>query len=163
MAKVVILSGSNSGNREFFLEAALELIQEKVGSLIDSSGLYETEPWGFEAEQNFLNQVWLVESTLEPLLVLQQLLQIEEQLGRVRDPDGGYSSRVIDLDILYFDDLIIDLPELTVPHPRIQDRNFVLQPLCEILPDMIHPVFNKTNTELLAVCTDSGIATRYRV
>lgn len=158
MAKVIILSGSNSGKREFFLRSAIELIQTQIGPLGLSSSVYETEPWGFVSEQQFLNQVWMVETNLTPHGVLGQLLDIEMKLGRIRESQGGYVSRVIDLDILYYDEQILNDEELSVPHPRIQERNFVLQPLVEILPHFVHPVLGLTNTQLLEKCQDIGLA-----
>lgn len=157
MAKVVILSGSNSGRREIFLKDALKSVIVEIGNVVMQSGLYSSEPWGFEAEQDFLNQVFVCETNLSPEAVLHSLLKIEKDLGRTRSNDGNYSSRTIDLDILYYDDRIIESEKLTVPHPRLQDRNFVLQPLAEILPDWIHPILKLSNQQLLSQSPDQGI------
>ncbi len=162
MAKVIILSGSNSGNRQFFLNEALQKVQFSIGKLMQKSSLYETEPWGFEAEQDFLNQVWMVETAHSPRKVLADLLAIETELGRTR-VGSGYSSRIIDLDILYYDDQIIHEAGLDIPHPRIQERNFVLQPLAEILPDFVHPELMQSNSQLLENCVDTSLAKRITV
>ncbi|MES2630178.1 MAG: 2-amino-4-hydroxy-6-hydroxymethyldihydropteridine diphosphokinase [Bacteroidota bacterium] len=160
MAKVIILGGSNSGDREFFLDSSLTRITAQIGSLDVQSALYETEPWGFESRQHFLNRIWVIETLLPPLEVLSELLSIERELGRVRS-GNGYSSRVIDLDILYYDQQIIQQAGLEIPHPRISERNFVLLPLNEILPDFVHPVLKLSNHDLLLRSADPGIVRKY--
>ena len=118
--------------------------------LVERSSAYTTEPWGFEAEEWFLNELLVVETELEPDELMDELLEIEAELGRVR-PLGqkGYSSRSIDLDILYYGDRVINTAKVTTPHPRLHLRKFALEPLCEIIPDFLHPVFNLSQTQLL--------------
>ena len=150
-----ILLGSNLGDREAILESAIDMIEERCGSVVLMSSLYESEPWGFETDDLFLNQAIGVETGLEPHDLLKELLQIEAELGRVRHENHeGYESRPVDLDVIYYDDMVIADEELIVPHPRLHQRRFVLAPLCEIAPDFIHPLFRESNRELLARCED---------
>ena len=118
--------------------------------LVERSSAYTTEPWGFEAEEWFLNELLVVETELEPDKLMDKLLEIEKELGRVRHPEvKGYCSRTVDLDILYYGDRIIETEKVTVPHPRLHLRRFALEPLCEIIPDFLHPIFNLSQTQLL--------------
>ena len=120
------------------------------------SSSYESEPWGFETKEWFLNRVIVIETEMNPEDLLKQLLEIEHELGRERHPEiEGYSSRTADLDILYFGDKIILTDTLTVPHPRLHRRRFALLPLCEVAPNLVHPVFGLTQSELLARCSDT--------
>ena len=131
------------------------MIEQQIGMIVKKSSIYETEAWGFDAEQNFLNQAVVVETRLSAHEVLDKALSIEAQLGRVRT-GNGYASRTMDIDILFVDDKCIDTPDLVVPHPRIHQRNFVLVPLCEIMPDYVHPKMNKTIANLLKTSSDKG-------
>jgi 2-amino-4-hydroxy-6-hydroxymethyldihydropteridine diphosphokinase len=150
-----ILLGSNMGNREEFLNEAIAMIELRCGKLVLQSSLYESEPWGFETEHLFLNQAIEIESELGPHDLLKELLAIEAELGRKRKENHiGYESRPIDLDIIYYDDLINDDEDLILPHPRLHQRRFVLTPLCEIAPDFVHPVFKVSNKVLLERCED---------
>lgn len=118
--------------------------------LVERSSAYITEPWGFEADEWFLNELLVVETELEPDDLMDTLLAIERTLGRIRHPEKtGYSSRTVDLDILYYGDQIINTEKVTVPHPRLHLRKFALMPLCEIIPDFLHPVFNLSQKQLL--------------
>lgn len=153
---VYILLGSNMGDRIGILETALGLILERCGEIVKKSPVYESEPWGFEAQQWFLNQVVIVKTALKPRQVMQALLDIEAELGRDRSqPHKGYSSRPIDLDVVYFGSQVLDDPFITVPHPRLHLRKFVLLPLNDVAPDFIHPVMNATNKSLLENCPDN--------
>jgi 2-amino-4-hydroxy-6-hydroxymethyldihydropteridine diphosphokinase len=155
MEKVFILFGSNQGDKLQFFRKAELLIQDRIGSIVMKSSLYQTAPWGFESDEEFLNQVVVVETSRDADSVMTDLLEFEKQLGRRRSSDQtGYQSRVIDLDILFFGDSIIDNDFLVVPHPRMIERRFVLQPLSEIVPGMIHPVFGITISEMLSNCKD---------
>jgi 2-amino-4-hydroxy-6-hydroxymethyldihydropteridine diphosphokinase len=157
MNQAIILLGSNMGNRHRMLEEAARCIDSQAGRVVRRSSLYETEPWGFEAEHHFLNQVLVVDTGREPEELMEQLLLIEKQMGRERAlPGGGYASRIIDIDILFYDDRVIDRDRLKIPHPELHNRRFTLMPLQEAAPDLVHPVFNKTVTQLLHLCPDTS-------
>lgn len=158
MEKSYLLFGSNMGDKnEIFAQACL-LINNRCGRVVDMSAAYESEPWGFEADEWFMNRVVVVETELAPEELLRRLLDIEAELGRVRRPDAqGYTSRTADLDILYFGSQIIQTERLTVPHPRLHLRRFALLPMCEVAPDLVHPVLHLTQTELLLNCPDNSI------
>jgi 2-amino-4-hydroxy-6-hydroxymethyldihydropteridine diphosphokinase len=159
--KIVFLGiGTNMGMRESNLDNALEKIEEYIGPVIKSSAIYETEPWGFRAKGEFLNLVVKIQTELSPHDLLDKILNIETLLGRIRKKKR-YSSRVIDIDILLYDDLIIHESDLKIPHPLLHERKFVLVPLCEIAPDMIHPVLKKSFSSLLEICEDTGVVNKY--
>lgn len=159
MNKVTLLIGGNQGDRRALMEEATEQIRERIGSVVALSGVYETEPWG-EFEDNpqaFLNRGLVVETTLSPWQVLRTALAIEKDLGRQRShlspltshpSPRKYHSRPMDIDLIFYDDLVVDTPELTLPHPRMHLRRFVLEPLAEIIPDYRHPVMGKTIQQL---------------
>ncbi len=150
MTRCFILFGSNQGDKQALLERACTLINNRCGMLVERSSAYTTEPWGFEAEEWFLNELLVVETELRPDELMDRLLEIEAELGRVRHPEKvGYCSRTVDLDILYYGDQIINTEKVTVPHPRLHLRKFALMPLCEIIPDFLHPIFNLSQTQLL--------------
>jgi len=152
--KVVLGIGGNKGDRASYLAKAREALAKEV-FLISSSQVYESEPWGGVATNgNFLNQVLLIQTSLEPLAELQLTQKKEHALGRSREQHWG--DRTIDFDILYFGDQVSSDPQLTLPHPYLSERRFVLQPLAEILPLMIHPVFGKSAVQLLEECRDLG-------
>ena len=153
MHTVILGIGTNMGSREANLKAAVTRIEEHIGNIKYSSSVFETEPWGFASEDNFLNMAVEVETELTPSGVLGALLMIEAQLGRIRS-EKQYSSRVIDIDILFYDDLIMDEIALKIPHPHLQNRKFVLVPLNEIAPDLIHPVLKQSVSSLLNSCED---------
>ena len=150
MTRSYILFGSNQGDKKALLEQACALINNRCGMLVERSSAYTTEPWGFEAEEWFLNELLVVETELEPDALMDALLKIESELGRVRHPERqGYCSRTVDLDILYYGDQIVQTEKVTIPHPRLHLRKFALMPLCEIIPDFLHPVFHLSQTQLL--------------
>ena len=154
--EVVFLGvGTNLGDREKNLKEAITGIGKYIGRVVNSSSVYETEPWGFEAEQQFLNIVVKVETELVPSEVLRAILILETKLGRVRS-EIQYSSRVIDIDILFYGDEIINSEELKVPHPLLPERKFVLVPLCEIEPELVHPGLKQSVTSLLEKCVDKS-------
>jgi 2-amino-4-hydroxy-6-hydroxymethyldihydropteridine diphosphokinase len=155
---VFILLGSNLGDRQLLINQACKMIEERCGKIVAKSCLYESEPWGFKSEHWFLNQVVEIDTSLSPDELMQTLLAIEEELGRDRStPYEGYVSRPMDLDILYWGDgLIIENQHVIVPHPRLHQRRFTLLPLCDIAPDYVHPIKNKTNRQLLDECQDVG-------
>lgn len=150
-----ILFGSNMGDKEALFAQACLLINNRCGRVVEVSSAYESEPWGFEAKEWFLNRLIVVETELEPEEMMRQLLDIEAELGRVRHPEAeGYASRTADLDILYYGSRIVLTDSLTIPHPRLHQRRFALLPLCELAPQLVHPAFNLTQTELLKRCFD---------
>lgn len=152
-----ILLGSNQGNSQEIFEKTREQLAVRCGTIIEKSSLYETEPWGFESDSWFLNQVVLIDSFLPANELLNVLHQIELDFGRVRSSETVYTSRTIDLDILYFGNEIRTDEDLTIPHPRLHLRRFTLLPLCEIAPDFIHPVFGKTNNTLHSELSDNAV------
>lgn len=147
-----ILLGGNLGNRDENLVQAKKHIEQKIGSIVQESSIYETKAWGVENQPDFLNQVILVETNLLPQQVLKDNLAIEKILGRVRHQK--WHERTIDIDILYADQLIVNEENLTIPHPFIQKRKFTLVPLAEISPNFIHPILKKTQKELNDLCHD---------
>ncbi|PWJ56998.1 2-amino-4-hydroxy-6-hydroxymethyldihydropteridine diphosphokinase [Dyadobacter jejuensis] len=154
---VLLLLGSNLGDRQDLLFQATKAISLRIGTITGASSLYETAPWGVTDQPPFLNQVLQVQTSLSPEVVLETALAIELALGRVRLQ--RWAARVIDIDILYFNDLITQQEKLTIPHPRLQDRRFTLIPLVEIAADWIHPVFMKSNKILLEDCEDKEMVT----
>ncbi len=150
--KAYILLGSNIGRRKDFLTRAIQHITKHCGAVLQSSSLYETAAWGNTSQRAFLNQVILIETALHQDELMRTLLRIELELGRIRKEK--LAPRTIDLDILFFDTLILHSKLITVPHPAIQDRRFVLVPMAEIAPDFIHPVYHQTISTLLKACTD---------
>ena len=155
METCFVLFGSNMGDKKAIFDQACLLINNRCGHVVQVSSAYESEPWGFEAKEWFLNRLIIVETELEPEEMMRQLLDIEAELGRVRHLDAeGYSSRTADLDILYYGSRIVLTESLTIPHPRLHQRRFTLLPLCEVAPEFVHPAFNLTQTELLKRCFD---------
>lgn len=153
MATLYLLLGANLGDPKKQLAAAVQAIQEQIGTIVQQSSIYITESWGTEEKQpDYLNQVLAVQSEWSAQEVLQKTQRIEEKLGRVRHKK--WEARVIDIDILFYEDAIIDLPNLKIPHPLFQERNFAMVPMNEISPNYIHPVFNKNITELLRESSD---------
>jgi 2-amino-4-hydroxy-6-hydroxymethyldihydropteridine diphosphokinase len=155
MKNVFLGIGTNLGEREENLRRAITLIGEHIGTITRISSVYETEPWGFKSETTFLNMVAMVETKLTPSGLLGRILMIEAMMGRLRE-GKAYMSRVIDIDILFFGSRIFENKVLTIPHPRIQERRFVLVPLSEIAGDLVHPVFKKSIQELLKKCRDKS-------
>ena len=150
-----ILLGSNMGDKLVLLNNAIEIIESRCGKVIRMSSLYESEPWGFVSDENFVNQAICIETELSAHDLLKELLKIESELGRVRKENQvGYASRPIDLDVIYYGDMINNDDFLTLPHPRLHLMRFVLEPLCEIASDVKHPTLKSTNKELLEKCND---------
>lgn len=153
MNQCFLLLGTNIGDKKHNLLQARELITRRVGVISASSSVYQTSAWGKEDQDDFLNQVLCVNTACEPEELLKACLEIEKDLGRVRFEHWG--ERLIDIDILYFENRVIEKEELVIPHPEIQNRKFTLVPLVEIAPDYFHPSLNLTNKDLLGRCTDS--------
>ncbi len=151
--KTYISLGSNVGDTFQNLQRAVDLIYEDIGSILKISPVYETASWGFEAD-DFLNAVILVQTRFSPKKVLRELLIIENKLGRLRNEESGYQSRSIDLDILYYDEEVLDSENLQLPHPHIHKRRFVLQPLVDIAAKLMDPVQQKNAVQLLEDCED---------
>ena len=160
MPSIYLLLGGNLGNRTLYLQQARESITEQVGSIIQASALYETAAWGKTDQPAFLNQVLEVVTKLSPEQVLQSINAIEQDLGRIRQEHWG--ARVIDIDILFYDDLVQQTQRLTIPHPQLHLRRFTLLPLQEIVPELVHPVLQQTINELLAKCPDMLEAKMYK-
>jgi 2-amino-4-hydroxy-6-hydroxymethyldihydropteridine diphosphokinase len=152
MNKAYLLTGGNEGDRYLHLQQARTNIELICGQLLQVSSLYETAPWGKTDQPDFLNQVLLVQTNLDPPALLRAILTIEEKGGRIRTVKNA--PRIIDIDILFYNHLVVDEPGLCIPHPRIAERRFVLEPLNEISPEFLHPVFRKTISRLLMECTD---------
>jgi len=155
MANVFLLLGSNLGNREMYLQQAIMGIEAEIALVAKASGVYETQSWGNNDAPDYLNQVVLLQTNLPPRDLLDKILYIEKALGRERREKWG--PRFIDIDILFYDDKVIDEPGLQIPHPRLHERGFTLEPLAEIAPEFIHPVFNKTIAQIKAELKDSLI------
>lgn len=151
--EVYILIGGNLGNREKVFSEAKELIKQEIGEIIKTSSIYETQPWGFNSDQSFLNQVIVVETLKSAIKTLKLLLDIEKRMGRIRTLDN-YESRPLDLDILFYNNSIIDNQQLQVPHPRLHRRMFTLIPLNEIASIKVHPQLKETINTLVDKCTD---------
>jgi|SRR5664280_148508 2-amino-4-hydroxy-6-hydroxymethyldihydropteridine diphosphokinase len=160
MKNVFLGIGTNLGDRQNNLEKAVAGIEEFIGQVLKTSSVFETEPWGFHTKDKFLNMVVKVETVLDPNELLGNAQMIESLLGRVRGKKR-YSSRLIDIDILFYEDLHLDDEDLKIPHPLLHKRKFVLVPLCEIAPEIIHPVLKKTVVELLELCEDKSDVKKY--
>jgi 2-amino-4-hydroxy-6-hydroxymethyldihydropteridine diphosphokinase len=152
MNKAYLLTGGNTGDRIYYLETAKQLISQHCGEILKSSPIYETAAWGMTDQQDFLNQVLFIETKFEAPLLMERILELEHLMGRVRHEK--YGPRKIDIDILFFNDEVIQTSSLIVPHPALQNRRFVLEPLNDIAPELMHPVLKKTVHQLLIECPD---------
>ena len=155
MKKVFLGLGSDLGDREDNLRQVVKVLGKSAGKITAVSPVYETEPVGFRGKGDFLNMVICIETFLSPPALLEKLMLTESQLGRIRSETRNIS-RIIDIDILLYGNEVINESSLIVPHPRMHERRFVLVPLNDIAPDLVHPVTGKTISELLAVCRDKG-------
>ena len=158
MHQAVLLIGGNQGDRERLIERTHTLLSA-IGEVACKSSLYETQAWGGASEGNFLNQALILLTPLPPLTLLEATQEIEHQLGRSREVHWG--NRTMDIDIIYIDDLIYQDEKLALPHPLMSERNFVLVPLTEILPDFVHPVLHLDHRALLNRCADTNKVERY--
>lgn len=150
MAEVYLGLGTNLGDKENNLNLAMDEIRKRVGEITSLSAFYATEPWGFDSQNSFLNAVCKAHTTLSPFEVLSTTQAIEKDLGRIRKSVGGqYSDRPIDIDILLYDGLVLNTPELVIPHPLMHQRAFVMEPLTEIAPELVHPVLHRSMKEIL--------------
>lgn len=148
--------GGNIGDRETALNLAILIISQEIGNIVSKSGIYETEAWGVENQQAYLNQCIAVTTNLTAEELIHSVLVIEKQLGRERSNSITYEPRIIDIDIIFYNNTIIETPQLTVPHPRLHLRKFVLIPLNEIASNHLHPILNKTIFNLLSDCEDQS-------
>ncbi|QIA07136.1 2-amino-4-hydroxy-6-hydroxymethyldihydropteridine diphosphokinase [Draconibacterium halophilum] len=156
MNKVFLGIGGNIGDKRQNFIHVLNLIEIKLGKIIQKSSVYETPPWGFRSEDAFWNQVLIIETKLEAEELLWRIREIETDFGRERGNER-YSSREMDIDILYFNDDFLESKDLIIPHPRIHERRFVLIPLVEIAPEMKHPLRRLTSIEMLENCLDQSV------
>jgi 2-amino-4-hydroxy-6-hydroxymethyldihydropteridine diphosphokinase len=155
MVSIFLLLGSNLGDRAFYLKEAIKFVEKYIARVKAVSSVYETQSWGKTNLPDYLNQVLQLESDLDAHLVLTLILDIERKMGRRRDEKWG--SRIIDIDLLLYGDQIINTPDLVVPHPELHRRRFTLEPLAEIAPGTVHPVFGKTIFELKTELEDQLI------
>jgi 2-amino-4-hydroxy-6-hydroxymethyldihydropteridine diphosphokinase len=146
MVNVFLLLGSNLGNRQSFLQQAIDRIRQLAGIIVKQSAIYETQAWGKTAEPDYLNQVIEIQTSLLPCNLLKTILGIELELGRERKEKWG--SRTIDIDILFYAHDIINEPDLVIPHPQLHNRRFTLEPLAEIAPGFVHPILKHTMLQL---------------
>lgn len=160
--KVYIALGSNKSDRMKHLQDAVDLIFNRIGSIQIISRIYNSQSVGFEGD-DFLNCCAIVETTLSAVDTMTTLLNIETKLGRIRTPNAGYESRTIDLDMLFYDDLVMDTKLLRVPHLKMRDRKFVLQPLNDIASGVKHPTLKKTVSELLEACEDASVIEPFHI
>jgi len=154
-SETVLLLGSNSGDRVFNIKKAVQRVEELIGTIALKSSLYETSPWGFTEQPDFLNYVIVLKTSLKPLPLLHTLKKIEFETGRIITEK--WKERIIDIDILFYEEIIFESEELTIPHPLMHERRFTLIPLNEILTDFVHPVFKKRIAELTDSCKDQGM------
>jgi len=150
MKKVYLALGTNLGEKAFNLLQAVIYITEEIGKLTASSSVYKSEPWGFESINEFLNMVVCVETNLSTEEILSITQSIEKKIGRKEKTNRTYQDRIIDIDIIVYDDLILNSDKLTIPHPLFHERQFVLKPMSEIAPEFVHPVLHKKVSELIS-------------
>ena len=154
LAEAILLLGSNLGARKQHLAEAVLQITQTAGKIVQLSQLYETSPWGTTSQNSYLNQALKIKTALLPENLLTELLKIEKSIGRTRSQ--RWEDRIIDIDILLYNQLIINSPTLTVPHPELPNRRFALEPVCEIAADWIHPISRLKIPQLLSACKDEG-------
>ena len=154
---VVILLGANLGDKRKMFSTVETYIEQHIGNCIKKSALYASKAWGFESDDEFYNQALIVETEFSAHDTLLRCQAIENKCGRVRHEQTGYESRTIDIDLLYYNYDIVDYDDLVIPHPLLHKRRFALVPLCEIIPEYIHPILQKSNNTLLGECTDESI------
>ena len=157
MNTILLLLGSNLGDSQQLLAHATEKLAKNVGKIVKQSTIYKTAPWGYEGNNYYLNQVLQIESSLSPLALLNENREIEKGLGRIRNNNYQWEDRTLDIDILFYNDEIIESNNLIVPHPRLHLRKFTLIPLAEIVAEFIHPIIGQPVKQLLENCNDDGL------
>lgn len=155
MAKIGLILGSNLDGKFHYLKTASVFLQDNVGAIICASSIYASPPWGYKSQNEYINQVLIIETSQSPMQVLEKNLLIEKALGRERS-ENGYTDRTIDIDILFYEDLISLKEKLMLPHPRLHLRKFCLIPLMEVLPEWRHPQLNIYIDKLIANCEDKS-------
>jgi 2-amino-4-hydroxy-6-hydroxymethyldihydropteridine diphosphokinase len=158
MDSIVLSLGSNIGDRHAYIDEACKLLEERDVKIDRKSAIYESEPVGFTGQDEFLNQILVVETELSPMQLLDICLQVEQHMGRIRVEKNG--PRNIDIDLLFYKDEIMSEKTLLLPHPRVAERRFILVPLAELLPDELHPVMDVSFQELLENCEDDSMVER---
>lgn len=153
MSKVYFSIGSNKGNRSQLINEAIDKIDISIGKVEKKSSIYETQSWGFKSN-NFFNVCLLIESSLSVESIFNKILKIEKDMGRLKS-GNKYSDRCIDIDILFVEDIIVNSKNLIIPHPRLHLRKFVLTPMLDLAPDLIHPILNKSIKQLELECDDN--------
>ena len=156
---VFLQLGSNLGERESLLQDAIIAIEGRIGQVVEKSKVYESTPWREDGQENYLNQIVKVKTELLADDILSTVLDIEKELGRIRLEKWG--ERLIDIDIIFYNDSIIETAQLCVPHKHMHERMFVLTPMHNIAPEMVHPIYNKTVAELLQICKDTELVKEY--
>lgn len=159
MVNVFLLLGSNLGDRNLLLQQAIKCIEAEIAPVIKQSAVYETQSWGKADSPDYLNQVILIQTELSAQIILQKILNIEWKIGRVREEKWG--PRLIDIDILFYGDSLIDEPGLQVPHPELHNRRFTLEPLAEIAPGLVHPTLGKNILQLKNELNDNLIVKKF--
>lgn len=156
MQTAILSIGTNLGNKVQNLITAIELLNVRAGKLLRKGAVYETESWGFKSDQVFLNQLVSLHTDLSPEELLSTILDIEKEMGRYRINQVEYVSRIIDIDILFYEEDIINQKNLSIPHPHIGDRRFILIPLAALFPHFRHPVNKLTASQMLKKCNDTS-------
>ncbi len=158
MKTIYLHTGSNLGNRIENLSQAVNYTSQKIGKILKLSSIYETEPWGVSDQPLFYNQALKILTDLSPSALLNEILELEKIIGRIRKRKWG--ERIIDIDILFYESTIVNTPSLIIPHQYLHKRNFVLVPLMEIAPNLVHPIFKKTIQELYNSSNDTLVVKR---
>lgn len=152
--------GGNHSTTKLLFDRAVSSMNDKLGRIIRVGSIYKSDPWGYESEFEFLNQLVELHTHLDAQVLLEKIKKLEIELGREKLDNRSYSDRKIDLDILYFGQQVINQSDIHIPHPRLHLRKFALEPLVELIPHFEHPLLKKTNSTLLQDCTDRGVVTR---
>lgn len=153
--KVYLLAGGNLDNSIAKYEQLFDLLESRIGKIVKKSSYYESEPWGFNSENSFVNIALQLDSYMPAIILLHELKIIEKKMGRKKEPSfQNYADRSIDIDVIFYNHYIITTEDIIIPHPRMQERMFVLMPLSEIAPDFIHPIYQKSILQLINECND---------